>query len=187
MSDSIDEIVARWQDWSQAGLEHLVLDQRGGEIVANSAVIGASEEHPFAVQHTIACDTNWRVRKAIVSEINSGLTVSLTSDGAGNWFDGSGSGLTHLSGAIDIDISATPFTNTLPIRRLQLSPGESAEILVAYVQVPGLTVSLDRQRYTCLDRRLYRYESLDSDFVREIQIDDNGLVTVYPGLFRRTL
>jgi hypothetical protein len=46
----------------------------------------------------------------------------------------------------------------------------------------------DRQRYTCLEPlRAYRYESLDSDFVREIQVDQNGLVVTYPGLFRRLL
>ena len=50
------------------------------------------------------------------------------------------------------------------------------------------TVTTDRQRYTCLepDRR-YRYESLDRDFTREIEVDDDGLVVTYPGLFRRVL
>jgi hypothetical protein len=28
---------------------------------------------------------------------------------------------------------------------------------------------------------------LDSDFTREIEVDDNGLVVTYPGLFRRVL
>jgi uncharacterized protein len=96
--------------------------------------------------------------------------------------------LPQLAGAIDIDISITPFTNTLPIRRLRLQTGQSQEILVAYVQLPGLAVTTDRQRYTCRepDRR-YRYESLDGDFTREIEVDGHGLVVTYPGLFRRVL
>jgi len=49
-----------------------------------------------------------------------------------------------------------------------------------------LTVTIDPQRYTCLEpMRRYRYESLDSDFTREIEVDLDGLVVVYPGLFKR--
>jgi hypothetical protein len=92
----------------------------------------------------------------------------------------------ELDGAIDVDVSATPFTNTLPIRRLDLAEGQSADIRAAYVSLPELTVKIDPQRYTCLERgRRYRYESLDSEFVREIVIDAEGLVVTYPGLFKR--
>ena len=79
-------------------------------------------------------------------------------------------------------------SNTLPIRRLRLQPGQSEEILAVYVQLPGLTVTTDRQRYTCLEPgRLYRYESIDSEFTRDIEVDDQALVVTYPGLFRRVL
>jgi hypothetical protein len=94
----------------------------------------------------------------------------------------------QLAGAIDIDISITPFTNTLPIRRLRLETGQAEDILAVYLQLPGLSVTTDRQRYTCLElNRRYRYESLDSDFTREIEVDAHGLVVTYPGLFRRVL
>jgi hypothetical protein len=81
--------------------------------------------------------------------------------------------------------TATPFTNTLPIRRLGLKPGESAEILAVYVRVPDLAVTTDRQRYTRLGERCYRYDSVDTDFTREVEVDERGLVVNYPGLFRR--
>jgi len=94
----------------------------------------------------------------------------------------------QLDGAIDVDLSITPFTNTLPIWRLDLAEGQAADIRAVYVRLPDLTVTIDPQRYTCLQRgRRYRYESLDSDFVREIDIDVHGLVVTYPGLFRRIL
>ena len=89
---------------------------------------------------------------------------------------------------IDVDLSATPFTNTLPIRRLGLRGGQAETIRVVYVRFPGLEVTLERQRYTCLEPgRRYRYESVDSDFTREIEVDPDGLVVTYPGLFRRVL
>ena len=40
--------------------------------------------------------------------------------------------MAYLVGCEYVDISETPFTNTLVIRRLGLTPGESADISVAY-------------------------------------------------------
>jgi hypothetical protein len=46
--------------------------------------------------------------------------LELISDGRGKWTDASGNPLPALDGAIDMDLSVSPFTNTLPIRRLRL-------------------------------------------------------------------
>jgi uncharacterized protein len=90
--------------------------------------------------------------------------------------------------AIDIDISITPFTNTLPIRRLNLQSGQSQEILAVYIHLPDMAITTDRQRYTCIEAgQRYLYESVDSGFTREIEVDAHGLVTSYPSLFRRLL
>jgi hypothetical protein len=114
--------------------------------------------------------------------------VEIAGDGNGNWSDASGKPVRKLAGAIDIDLSVTPFTNTLPIRRLNLRSGASADIVAVYIVAPALTLATDPQRYTCLEpRKLYRYESLDSDFTRDIEVDDHALVVTYPGLFRRLL
>ena len=79
----------------------------------------------------------------------------------------------------------TPFTNTLPIRRLALHPGDVEEIAVLYVDVPKLEVGFKAQRYTGLAERRVRFESLDSDFRRDLDLDDEGYVVRYPGLFQR--
>lgn len=184
----MNKIIARWQDWSGKGIEHLVLTEEPNQIVAEAAILGTIDENVFAARYQILCDASWRVKKVDIAEIGSDLIVQLARDSVGNWVDGSATALPQFAGAIDIDISITPFTNTLPIRRLNLQRGQSEEILAVYIQVPGLSITTDRQRYTCLEAgRRYRYESVDSDFTREIDVDANGLVVTYPGLFRRVL
>ena len=180
-------IIARWQDWSGRRFEHLVLKEDAGQIVAEAAVLGIMDDEVFAAPYKICCDAEWRVKHVQINEIGSDLTAELASDGAGNWTNGAGTAQPQLARAIDIDISITPFTNTLlPICRLNLQSGQAQEILVVYVQLPPIAITTDRQRYTCLETgRRYRYESLDSDFTREIEVDASGLVTNYPGLFRR--
>jgi hypothetical protein len=94
--------------------------------------------------------------------------------------------LPSLDGCLDVDLSATPFTNTLPIRRLNWQPGQSVELRMVYVDVPSLHLSVYPQRYTCLDASgRFRFEALRSDFTADLTVDLDGLVVDYPGLFRR--
>jgi uncharacterized protein len=175
--------VVRWRDWTGAGIEHLVLSEDDDGIVAESALLGTTESGTvFAVRYRIGCDANWRVRELGISIVGDARRFELVGDGTGTWRNDAGMPMPEFAGA-----AVTPFTNTLPIRRLGLAVGASAHIIVVYVTFPDLAVSADPQRYTRLAERTYRFESLDGGFVRDIEIDEHGLVVTYPGLFRRDL
>jgi hypothetical protein len=181
-------VVARWRDWSGEGLEHLVLREGPDGIRADSVVVGAEDGELFGARYRILCDIGWRARRLEVSLVGDDRRLDLSSDGGGHWTDPSGAPRPDLAGAIDVDLTSTPFTNTLPIRRLGLRSGQSETIRVVYVRLPDLSVTTNRQRYTCLEPGpRYRYESVDSDFAREIEVDNDRLVVTYPGLFRRVL
>ena len=180
-------IVARWQEWSGKGIEHLVLHEGPGRIVAEAVISASVETCHFAVLYRIECDAGWRVKTTYARVIGADAAIDLTSDGAGGWRNSTGLVLPELDGAIDVDLTVTPFTNTLPIRRLDLIEGQQAEIRVVYLSFPDLSVTIDRQRYTCLKKNRYRFESLDSEFTRDIDTDADGLIVTYPGLFRRVL
>ncbi len=154
-------------------------------------IVGVIEEQPIRLHYEVRCDSLYR---SIMARVNlftpTPHSLLLTLDADGFWrTDKADMPLAKLQGCLDIDISVTPFTNTLPIRRLGLQPGESAEIKVAYIAIPTLQISAAQQRYTCLahspDYSLYRFESLADNFSADIQVDAAGLVVEYPGLFRR--
>ena len=86
-----------------------------------------------------------------------------------------------LDGCLDVDIALGASTNTLPIRRLRLDEGQTAEIRAAWILVPALSIQVLPQRYTRLAEDRYRYESLDSGFTADLEVDDLGLVIRYPG------
>lgn len=182
-----------WTPWEEPGLEHLHLIQNNELIVADSVLIGVDGQDPFRAQYEISCDSDWRLRSVHVSLLSrSPQAVHLFTDGKGNWTSEMGEVIPALSGCLDVDISVTPFTNTLPIRRLNLRPGMSSTLNMAYIAAPRLHIEVVEQRYTCLevtpDGERYRYESLkngDSWFTAELLVDSNGLVIDYPGLFRR--
>jgi len=181
-------IIARWRDWAGEGLQHLVLTQAPDAIVAEAIVVGEEEGARFGARFRITCDPAWRTRRVEVNMAGTDRRLDLRGDGAGHWHDGIGKPLPELDGAIDVDLPLTPFTNTLPIRRLNLGTGQSAEMRMVYIVLPGFTITVDPQRYVCLEPlRRYRYESLDSDFMREVEVDSDGLVTIYPDLYRRVV
>ena len=178
-----------WTPWQGPGLEHLRLATDEREILADGLIVGLDDGRPFRLRYAVRCDPAWRVREVGVASLDTGGDLHLVADGRGAWTAADGTPLSTLDGCLDVDLSASPFTNTLPIRRLALAPGQSADLAVAYVAVPALTVTVDPQRYRCLDARAdggrYRYESLDSVFAADLPVDADGLVLDYPGLFRR--
>jgi hypothetical protein len=179
-----------WTPVKESGLEHLRLRQSGEGYRADGVVIGVEQEQPFRIWYEIQTDGAWRVstcRVRLLDEQSRELLVR--TDGAGHWYNASGQLHSELNGCLDVDITVTPFTNTLPIRRLDLAPGQSAELLVAYIAVPALEIRPVPQRYTCLERHqagaTYRYEGLSSGFTRDLPVDKDGLVIDYPGIWRR--
>ena len=176
--------------WEGTGLEHLHLWDNGTGITIESVVIGVEDETPYRLWYELSLDRNWKVRHCILRLLGGeNQSLQLSSDGTGHWSDAVGRPCPALEGCLDVDINVTPFTNTLPIQRLLLSPGESADLLVAYLSVPDLQFRPMRQRYTCLeahvDSGLYRYESLESGFSRDLPVDAQRLVLDYPGIWKR--
>ncbi len=188
---SFKEMYAVWTPWTGKGIEHLHLMQNDTGIVVDSLVVGTKDEQSFRLQYCLRCDKDWKVRACIVRRFGAhAQELKLQVDGQGHWVNVADVALPTLDGCIDVDISATPFTNTLPIRRLALRPGQSADILAVYIAVPEMEARPMKQRYTCLEGRndggLYRYENLTSGFVTEMRVDAQGLVLDYPEHWRRS-
>ena len=178
-----------WSRLDAPGMEHLALTLRPEEVSAGGVVLGVEDGAAFRLRYTVRCDSRWRVRGVEVGFVDGGRGLSLAADGEGRWFDESGAAVPLLDGCVDVDITATPLTNTLPIRRLALKRGESADIKVTYVTIPELRLAPDEQRYTCLETDAaggsYRFEQRGTGFTAVIRVDAEGLVEDYPGLFRR--
>lgn len=178
-----------WISLDETMFEHLRLHQSASGFQADGLIVRRAGDRAARFRYHIEGDDAWRLRGVRVSAEDGGPAVTLLSDGEGRWTDGTGRVLSALDGCHDVDIQASPFTNTLAIRRLRLEPGRAAEVRVAFITVPELEVRAFRQRYTRLGgddpRAVYRYESLESDFRSELPVDGDGLLLEYPGYFRR--
>ena len=126
-------------------------------------------------------DQDWRTRQLelrVSSPIErETMKIQRTPDG---WLV-DGRERRDLSSCDEIDLSATPFCNSLAMRRLQ----GSGELTALYVNVPSLQLSPSRQRYEALEAYRWRYIDLGvaEGFEAELKIDQDGFVIDYEGLF----
>ncbi|MGY4799818.1 putative glycolipid-binding domain-containing protein [Teichococcus aerofrigidensis] len=173
-------LIARWTDWHGQGVEHLVLRQSSGLRLVQSVVIGPGTA---AWQYALVCDLGWRTCSARLHRIGQDLAVELRADGLGRWTDGVGRPLPELQGVLDLEIGVTPFTTTLALHRLGLRSGETASLAMVQLDADRLVFRRVERRLACLDRgRRYR---LDTPEETEFEVEDNLLVTAWPGRFRR--
>lgn len=177
----------RWRPAEGEGLEHLTVETlANGRIEARSVVIGGRGGAPYSARYRVLCDAGWRVLEFEVGAAD-GRGLALVSPEPGRWRTADGRERPEFDGCVDVDLAATPFTNTLPIRRLALSRADGP-VALAMVWIPFDTFEpfRDEQRYAALeDGRLYRYEAVDGSFAADLPVDEDGLVLDYPTLFRR--
>jgi hypothetical protein len=156
-------------------------------IEINSIVKGKWNDIPFDVKYFIKTNPNW---ETIYFELQTSMEGSVQkiqyqSDGKGVWTSNE-SVLDHLAGCIDIDISVTPLTNTLPLKRLKMVGNQSELIKVLYVDVLENSISSKQQKYTRITGTMYKFENVPNDFESTITVDNDGYVVDYPGLFEKT-
>jgi hypothetical protein len=87
-------------------------------------------------------------------------------------------------GCIDLDLNFSPSTNLLPIRRLDIAIGETADIKAAWLRFPSFKLEPLPQRYHHLDETTYHYESGGGEFVADLRVNRSGFVIDYPGLWQ---
>lgn len=174
-------MVIRWRGLERRSDERFVFRH----LPAGYRAEGIHIDSEYALTYRVEIDRSWQFRSLDLAMFGEDRGLALRRDADGTWTDGPGNALPFLNEAREIDLSFSPFTNTLPIRRLNPLVGEAFDIVMAYVDLPSLAVTADPQRYTRLHDHAFRFESLDSGFRRDIEIDSEGFVVEYPGLFTR--
>ncbi|MBO3275403.1 putative glycolipid-binding domain-containing protein [Pseudomonas schmalbachii] len=184
MSDELNWI-GIWQKPS-ASWETLCMQE--GRADSQLRAIGEDGQAPYQLEYSLRWDAEWHLREALlrVESESASDELHLLADGLGHWQTADGTVLAELDGCLDIDIWPTPFTNTFPIRRLNLEDGQHAELDVVFLEAPRLKPRRMRQGYTRRDASHYLYQNLEgSGFQAVLEVDEQGLVIDYQGLFQR--
>jgi uncharacterized protein len=176
---------------ARAGFEVLFLRHEDDRYYLDGHVTAVEAGEAWGIRYALTLDSNWATRFAhIVGRSALGEhELRLECDGAGTWRV-DGKPIAQLSGCLDVDLEASACTNALPVNRLRLEVGQTADAPAAYVRARDLRVERLEQSYARLsdagERSRYKYGAPSFDFRAVLLYDQFGLVLDYPGIAVRT-
>lgn len=174
----------RWRRLDAPGFELAEIGERGKGFDVRGMLISEADGLAFGASYHMRIGADGKIQ-GLNLQMLDGRALKLRSDGRGHWRENDGAPRPDLCDCIDIDISGSAFTNTLPISRARLEKGETERFTMAYIDLPGLSVSPHVQDYTALGDGRFAYRSQTTGFTSELETDSEGYVTLYPGLFQR--
>ncbi len=162
-------------------------DADGGHELRGMAVF-QDEGGPTALQYTVRCDAGWRTNEGSVDGWCGARRVELRfiRSQSGTWTL-NGRACPAVAGCVDLDLNFTPATNLMPLRRLDLPVGETAEVRSAWLEWPRGILSVLTQRYTRRSATEYDYEADlpgSTKFTGVLRVEPRGWVLDYAGLWQ---
>lgn len=157
-------------------------------IMVHSDLSGVVDGIPVNVEYYIKLTTEWKVIDfEIYATKDNGLikTYAMKRETGGGWSDGTTAQHGKYSACNYIDISLTPFTNSLPINGLVFKPQQPQDINVIYIDIMEGKMRVDKQSYTKLNGQHYEFRNGGGKFTANITVDEGGIVTYYPNLFEK--
>jgi hypothetical protein len=175
-----------WRRNDITSLEYFTLARQDDGFLLEGTINAAVDSVPLLCRYEVQCTASWNTRRVRVSveRGNDRRALDLSSDGQGNWWRGDDE-LKQVRGPVDVDISLSPSTNTLPIRRLGLSVQQSADVEALWLRLPDLTVETLPQQYARTGESSYRYSSRGGAFTADLEVDEHGLVVNYGKFWER--
>ena len=162
--------LVQWRRVDGDGLETVTLRWENEGFTVNGEVSHGR------IQYVMRLSATWQLRQFLLFRDLEDPDLWLATDGSGRWGEMNGAHRTELDGAYDIAMRCTPFTHTLPIRRLPLLDGHTADLPVVLVDPETLEVRTTLHRYTRLDHRHWRHEESEHGPEIEFEVDEFGLV-----------
>lgn len=183
-----------WQNKDQAdySVEYFRLTSEYGINTMKGTVILLLDQVPSLVNYEIVSDKYWKTRSIKISQQmpdNKSMNIYLRVSHDQNWREYDtyhrSTIIDFASGLYDVDLQVTPATNSLPINRLGLKEGESQEIDVVWIGLPGLTLVRQEQKYSRINSRYYKFEIPSTGFRAQLEVDKLGFIINYDTSWHR--
>ncbi|SMO74111.1 hypothetical protein SAMN06265171_1064 [Chryseobacterium rhizoplanae] len=174
-----------WKGILYQSLEYFNVQSDNKGYNVESRIIGSYKDKIYTVDYRMFIDKNWIVQNFLIeSEVNK-VKTTLEGKRLQNQWTINNVVNPEFNHFKFIDISLTPFTNTLPINNLNLPENSSQKIDVIYIDILNQHIRPVQQQYTKTASHQYLYENIENDFKAEVSVDESGLVISYPELFEK--
>jgi hypothetical protein len=159
------------------------VEQEDGWLLHGTAIF-RHENAPARLDYRVVCDSSWRTRTASVrgwiGVESIAIVIARTSEGRWLLDDAPVAG---LEDCVHVDFGFTPSTNLAQLRGAAIAIDETAEIPVAWLDVPTWTLSRLEQRYRRVSVTSYEYDAPRFEYHAVLDVTPVGFVRRYPKLW----
>jgi uncharacterized protein len=175
---------ALWQRLDVDGMDACVVDRHGDGFRLSGTAVFLSDG-AAKLDYAVTCDRRWFSRSATVSGWVGGRTRSceMVKSPQGGW-SVNGQTIAGLNGLHDVDLGFTPATNLNALNRLRLEIGATAQTTALWLDPDDWAVKPLIQIYHRLSETFYAYASPMHDYSAQLEVDNFGLIRLYPGLWK---
>jgi hypothetical protein len=176
--------VLHWKGLDFPSVEQCTVTPTAEGNTIRSIISGTKGQQPIRVEYEIHTSAQW---ETLVLQVKASLGDNswncLIEKQGRNWLL-DGRVTTSFAARAYPDISLSPFTNTLPINS-QPWDEKPHTINVIYLDILARTVHPDQQTYQRMSPKTFHFATIHDSFHADIEVDKDGFVTDYPGLFTR--
>lgn len=151
----------------------------------NGTAVFAHDDQPCRLDYHVVCDPDWTTTSGRVTGWIGAkeVVIDLRVNSERRWWLNDKE-RPEVEGCIDVDLNFSPSTNLLPIRRLTLDVGQQADVRAAWLRFPSLALEPLNQVYRRTSPTSYQYESAGGSFKAGLEVNADGIVLAYPGIWR---
>jgi hypothetical protein len=173
-----------WNRLDRQGHDAALLESRGDGWLLVGAAVFAHDAGPSSFVYRVETDPFWRTKRGSITGFLAGKTVEcdIAREDDGWRLNGEiVGGLEHL---LDLDLSFTPATNILQLRRAGPGVGQTARLPAAWFDVERASLEELPQTYERRAETAYWYAAPTVPYQALIETAASGFIQSYPGLWR---
>lgn len=176
---------ALWRRLDRPGHDAAFLRPRGDGWRLSGVAVFLHECGPASIAYSVEVDSRWNTKRGRVtgSVGDAEIDLSMVRDRDRWLLDGVE--IQGLGSLLDLDLSFTPATNLLQLKRTGLQVGERLAIPAAWFNLDGATLTELPQLYERLTPTCFRYAAPSVPYEALLEISSDGFVESYPDLWKR--
>lgn len=172
---------ALWRRVDGSGHDSCRVDRVPNGWHLHGTAVFRHERGDACLRYAVHGDDPWRSQRGRVEGWVGSQTIDIVIERTreGKW-SMNGAPVPRLFGCIDLDYSFTPATNLIPVKRLTLGIGSSADAVAAWFNIEDQSLTRLSQRYERRSALQYAYTAAEANFSAIIDVTPNGLPLRYP-------
>ena len=174
-----------WKGIKYNSLENMKCIRVADTFRISSKISGNFNNCNFVCDYSLETTLNWEVKNFEIEFVTNECDKKFIGKNYNGKWVINGIEEALYNNVTFIDISLTPFTNTLPIKNINFEKNIEQNISVIYLDVLGSNISLVQQAYKKITDTKFSYKNFQSNFETDILVDNDGFVLDYPNLFKR--